>query len=336
MKASGKIFIAGLVLHSLFFFPTCLRAKSTDQCKVLAVMSYHAEYQWQQQVKEGIDAVLGNSCEVRYFDLDTKRNPTDGPRKAEKAYALYQSWKPDGVIAADDNAQTMFVLPYLKDKVSTPVMFCGVNADPKKYGYPATNVSGILERHHLRESIVLLKQILPATKRIGVIAADKPSNIAMINTITAELHSYPVQSLEHRLVNSLAEAVAATNELRNQTDALHVMGIEGLTDDKGEAISSVDSIAVIVETYAKPTIGVVRYEIEAGALCAVIHRGQEQGETAARMLLDVMQGKQVSELPIKRNRHGKSVINVTVLKKMGITPSSSIIKDADLVETIKK
>jgi len=27
---------------------------------------------------------------------------------------------------ADDNAQSMFVLPYLKDKVKTPVMFCAV------------------------------------------------------------------------------------------------------------------------------------------------------------------------------------------------------------------
>ena len=158
----------------------------------------------------------------------------------------------------------------------------------------------------------------------------------MINTIKAAQHSYPVQSLEYRLVDTLAEATAMTQELRNLTDALHIMGIEGLTNNKGEAMSAASSIAVIVETYNKPTIGVVRYEVKAGALCAIIHRGQEQGETAARMLLDAIQGKQVSELPITRNKHGQSIINVTELKKLGITPSSSIVKDAVLVETLKK
>ncbi len=325
-----------LMSLTVLFCSTSLSAKTNDQCKVLAVMSYHADYQWQKQVKEGIDEILGNSCEVRYFDLDTKRNPTNGPLKAEKAYALYQSWKPDGVIAADDNAQSMFVLPYLKDKVSTPVIFCGVNADPQKYGYPATNVTGILERHHLRESLVFLKQMLPTIKKIGVIAADKPSNIAMIETIKAEVHSYPVQSFEYRLVDSLAKAVAMTKELRSLTDALHIMGIEGLINNKGETLSAAYSVAVIAETYDKPTIGVVRYEVEAGALCAITHRGQEQGETAAQMLLDAIQGKQISELPITRNKHGQSIINVTVLKKLGITPSSSIVKEADLVETLKK
>ncbi len=334
MKSTGSL-VSILMSLSVLFFSTSLSAKTNDQCKVLVVMSYHAGYQWQKQVKEGIDEILGNSCEVSYFDLDTKRNPANGHLKAEKAYSLYQTWQPDGVIAADDNAQSMFVLPYLKDKVSTPVIFCGVNADPQKYGYPATNVSGILERHHLRESLVLLKQMLPTIKKIGVIAADKPSNVAMIKTIKADVHSYPVQSFEYRLVDSVAEAVAMTKELRSLTDALHIMGIEGLTNNKGETMSAAYSVAIIAETYDKPTIGVVRYEVEAGALCAIIHRGQEQGGAAARMLLDAMHGKPISELPITRNRYGQSIINVTVLKKLGISPNSTVIKNTILVETVK-
>ncbi len=298
-------------------------------------MSYHKEYQWQQQVKEGIEMVLGDQCEVRYFDLDTKRSLSGGLKKAEEAYNIYKKWQPDGVITADDNAQSMFVVPYLKNKVSTPVIFCGVNADPQKYGYPATNVSGILERHHLRESLVLVKQMVPTIKKIGVIAANRPSNTNMIKTIKKELHSYPVVSFEFRLTNSLVEAVKMTKDLRNRTDALHIMGIEGLVNDKNKTLSAAESLAVIAKTYGKPTIGVVRYEVEAGALCAVIHRGQEQGGTAARMLLDAMHGKQISELPVTRNKYGQSIINVTVLKKLGIFPSSSILKNTILVETEK-
>ncbi len=327
--------LTNIMLISILLCAQPLEAKQSPQFKVFVVMSYHADYQWQKQVREGIDMVLGDMCEVRSFDLDTKRNLDGGLKKAKEAYDIYKKWQPDGVITADDNAQSMFVVPYLKDKVSTPVIFCGVNAEPQKYGYPATNVSGILERHHLRESLVLVKQMVPAIKKIGVIAANRPSNIGMINTIKEEQSSYPVRSFEYRLANSLAEAVKMTKELRSLTDALHIMGIEGLVDDKNKTLPTAESLSVIAETYGKPTIGVVRYEVEAGALCAVIHRGQEQGETAARMLLDAMHGKRISELPVIRNRYGQSIINVTVMKKLGISPSSSILKNTILVETEK-
>ncbi len=99
--------------------------------KVLVVMSYEETYPTTPEYKEGIKAVLGDTCEIRYFQMDTKQHLEAGPEKAKEAYALYEEFQPDGVIAADDNAQSMFVVPYLKDKVKTPVMFCGVNAEAK-------------------------------------------------------------------------------------------------------------------------------------------------------------------------------------------------------------
>ena len=126
---------------------------------VFVVMSYEEDNPWCQEIKKGIDSVLSGSSEITYFYMDTKINREGGELKASEAYALYQKIKPDGVITADDNAQQMFVLPYLKDNVETPVMFSDVNAEADKYGYPASNVSGILERGHIRESYGFGKQI---------------------------------------------------------------------------------------------------------------------------------------------------------------------------------
>ena len=91
--------------------------------------------------------------------MDTKVNIKDGPKKAKEAYALFQQIEPDGLITADDNAQRLFVLPYLKGRYTTPVMFCGVNSAAEQYGYPTSNVSGILERGHISESIAFAKQL---------------------------------------------------------------------------------------------------------------------------------------------------------------------------------
>ena len=94
--------------------------------KILVVMSYEEENPWCIQIKEGIDSVFAGNSDIKYFYMDTKKNIEGGDQKAKEAYALYIRFRPDGVIVADDNAQSMFVLPYLKDKVKTPVMFCAV------------------------------------------------------------------------------------------------------------------------------------------------------------------------------------------------------------------
>ncbi|MGD8846734.1 MAG: hypothetical protein PVJ84_13215 [Desulfobacteraceae bacterium] len=112
-----------------------------------------------------------------------KRDLKGGPLKAKKAYALYRKFQPDGVIAIDDNAQSMFVVPYLKDKVSVPVMFCGVNSDPDKYGYPASNVTGILERPHISESIAFVKQLVPSVNAFGFIGRDSITTKSMLRQI---------------------------------------------------------------------------------------------------------------------------------------------------------
>jgi ABC-type uncharacterized transport system substrate-binding protein len=61
--------------------------------------------------------------------------------------------------------------------------------------------------------------------------------------------------------------------------------------------------------------------------------GQEQGATAAGMLLKAMKGTPVSEIPITRNQHGRAMINVTVMNAFGIKPKPIFLKGTELVET---
>ena len=153
-----------IILCMIGLFSTTIQAA---EFKVLVVMSYEQMNPWCVEIKDGIDSALGNRCEVTYFYMDTKVNLEGGVQKAKEAYSLFKDLQPDGVITVDDNAQSMFVLQYLNDKAKTPVMFCGVNAEPEKYGYPASNVSGILERAHVNESIALAKQLVPSIKTIA-------------------------------------------------------------------------------------------------------------------------------------------------------------------------
>ncbi len=310
-------------------FPGLSQAKSF---KVLVVMSYDETFPWVTETKEGIDSVLGGSCEVKYFYMDTKRNPTGGEQKGKEAYAIYQEFQPDGVIAGDDDAQPMFVVPYLKDKVKTPVIFCGVNAEPEKYGYPASNVSGILERYHVSESIAFVQQVDPSLKTFGYIMKESSTGRAALEQIKNEAASYPAKFVDFRLPNTLKETVTMTEELKKSCDILFTPTMQGITDENGKSLSDKEVLPVIANTFGKPVIGGSGYNIKYGMLCGVIKTGQEQGRTASKMLIKAMEGAPVSDMPITRNQNGKRIINVTMMKKLGIKPNPVVLEGAELLK----
>jgi len=308
-------------------------AQESKKFKVLVVMSYEEDFPWDKEIKEGIDSVLAIACEIRYLYMDTKTNPAGGESKAKEAYALFQEFQPDGVITSDDNAQSMFVVPYLKDKVKTPVMFCGVNAEPEKYGYPASNVSGILERYHIDQSIAFAKQLVPSIATIGYITKDGSTGKAISEQVQKESASYQIKSVDFRLVNTMKEAVKVTENLKEQCDLLFITSLEGISDESGKPMTQKEIIPVLAKKFGKLTISTSPHLLKFGVLCAVVQQGQEHGSTAADMLLKAMNGTPVSQLPITRNHQGKRMINVTVMKELGIKPRPDVLGSAELVKT---
>lgn len=324
-KLSGMI-----ILFMCALFPATTQAA---KFKVLVVMSYEQGNPWCMEIKMGIDSALANTCKITYTYMDTKVDLEGGRQKAKAAYSLFKKLQPDGVIAADDNAQSMFIVPYLKDKTKTPVMFCAVNDEADKYGYPASNVSGILERGNIRESIAFVKQLCPSVKTIGFLAKYSPSGEALIRQIKKESGTYLLNTTSFKLVSTLKALVTAAQEFKEQSDVLYTDSTEGIFDEKGNPMKNKDIISVLQKVFSKPIICGNYYQVEQGALCAVIKTGEEQGRTAAEMLLKTMQGTPVSEIPITQNQRGKRVINVTVMKRFNIKPKPIVLLGAKLVKT---
>jgi ABC-type uncharacterized transport system substrate-binding protein len=303
--------------------------------KVLVVMSYEETFPWDEDIREGIESVLGDISMIKYFYMDTKKNIAGGEQKAKEAYSLYQAFQPDGIIAADDNAQSMFVVPYLKDKIRTPVMFCGVNAEPGKYGYPALNVSGILERYHISESIAFVKQLVPSIRRVGFLGKDSPTTTAGFNQVQKEADLYPAKYVDFKMPKTFKELTKMVEELKGKSDVLLMLTVTGIPKEDGSILEDDDGIPIVARLFGKPLIGVSEFQAKYGVLCAVINTGQEQGRTSARMLLKAMKGTPVSQIPITQNMHGKRMINVTTMKKLGIEPRPIILQGAELVRTKK-
>ena len=326
MKKSSFLISAGVVL---FLLSSVIHAKDF---KVLVVMSYEEDNPWCQEIRNGIDSVLAESSDIHYSYMDTKVAPKGGPAKAAEAYERFQELKPNGVITIDDNAQSMFVLPFLDKKHDVPVMFGGVNAKPDKYGYPNNNVSGILERAHVRESLAFAKQLLPDIKQACFMTNNVPLGQALMKQVESEKSTYPVEATNFYLLNSVDDLQANAAEINSSCDTVFVDSLEGVKDKSGKPMDNKQVLEAIANAFKGSILGGNRYQVEQGAWAAVIKTGQEQGESSAELLLKAMQGTPVKDIPVITNTKGQRIINVSALEKNNIKLKPLVMRGAILVK----
>ncbi len=332
LKNMIKLIVAGNIA-ALLVLSLLSPAMSAEPYKVLVVMSYEQDNPWVQEIEAGIEDALGDTSQMSYVYMDTKIDLAGGPKKAALAFEKFKAIKPDGVITADDNAQSMFVLPYLMGKTDVPIMFCGVNATPDKYGYPAPNVSGILERGHVRETIAYLQQLNPEIKSISFVTHDSPSGRALKRQVEAESKNYTATIKGFYLIKTGDELRALGKKLRAETDAIFIDSIEGIEDSTGRGKTNKEAFGILMDAFQGPIVGANRYHVDQGALAAVVKTGEEQGRTAAEMLLSAMQGSPVADLPITQNYRGRRVINVATMRKLQMRPRPIDLRGAALVNT---
>ncbi len=292
--------------------------------KVLVVASYHPGYKWVDDIIGSLRASL-RGAQFTVFYMDSKKNLASAPEKAGEAFALYRKIQPDAVITIDDNAQKYFVVPYLKDKVATPVVFCGVNDDASKYGFPAANVTGVLEKKHYREGISFARVIDQNIQNVAVLYKKSPSNDTNLAQIAKEKGTYAAAVVESVEVRTLAEALQAAVRLESKAEALLLLNMTGITDENGRQMEGHDVIAAIVGRTKLVTIGVSDWEIEAGVLCGVIKSGEEQGALAADQLVSIWKGRAVKDIPLTENKNGRRFLNVSTLKKLNLTLTPEVI-----------
>ena len=103
------------------------------------------------------------------------------------------------VIAVDDNAQKYVIVPYFKG-TSLPVVFAAVNWDASAYGYPADNVTGMLEVDFPGQLVDQLKAYAKGS-RVGYLTVDseterKVADIYNQRFFNGQMKTYWVKTLD--------------------------------------------------------------------------------------------------------------------------------------------
>lgn len=325
MKHIVHITLSFLIL-SLAFSMTAAAQQNIDFLKkkrIMLLQSYQKGYYWCDGIESGVRQQLAGTgvlLEVFYMDSKRKNSKKEIANAAREALRAIERFKPDLIIAADDNAQRYVVVPSFKGK-SIPVVFCGVNWDATEYGYPASNVTGILELEMVQTLVDNLSPFA-AGKRIGMISDDAFSER---KTATWYNRLFFNGKMQLWFCNSFASFKQTFLAAQEECDILLFLNNASLADWDNE-----EAERFLLENITVP-LGAVNRNLAQFALLTMIKMPEEQGAWAAKKAIEILGGASPADIPIARNQDCGLIVNLKVAEALGVIIPVSTLKAANIV-----
>ena len=315
-----------LVCSHRFSYAEGLRDK-----KILFVNSYHAGYPWSDGILQGIQSILKDTGVTwKTISMDTKRNAGEEFKVAAglKVKQEADKFRPDLIIAADDNAAKYAVVPYFQN-TAVPVVFCGINWDAAAYGFPCGNVTGMLEVANIPQLLEILQQYSMGD-RLGILGADNLSNHKELENYKKK---FGLQFEKEAFVENLEQWKEEYLAMQNAVDILIIAPPSFLADSSpAEKKATLDFIA---ENTSIPS-GCTEDWITPYALVGFTKSAEEQGSWAAQTALDILGGKPVTEIPVVNSITGNLYLNLELADRINITFLPFQLKYATIVDPDKQ
>ncbi len=296
-----------------------------EQPKCLFVSSYHQGYAWSDGVERGLRQTLAGKCEIRQFDMDTKRKKSaqEIKRAALEAKALIESWQPDVVITADDNAAKYLIVPYYSNS-ELPFVFCGINWTVKEYGFPFKNVTGMIEVAPIVAMIEEAKELVPGASRVLYIGADTATERKNAARTRKAAESRGLV-YDEQFAPSLDAWIGAYQ--RGQQYDFIVMGSNaGINDwDEQRAIEAIKPLTQRLSVTSHEWMMPV-------TMLGMTKVPEEQGEWAGHVALQVLGGVQPDSIPVIANRKWDLFLNSALIKAAGIELPSQLSSKGKIYE----
>ena len=286
--------------------------------KILFIDSYHQGYAWSDGIESGIRQVLeGKKVILKVHRMDTKRNKTEEFKKqaALKAKAVIDEFKPDVVIAADDNASKYLIVPYYRGG-NLPFVFAGINWDAARYGFPARNVTGMVEVNAV-ESLLETLRTFSGGVTVGLLSDDTTSTQKEVKTYAEVLN---LRFDKVSLVTNFADWKQAYLEMQDSVDVMFFYnnaGIEGWNDQEASRFA--------LENARIPS-GAVQAWMAPYVLLVFPKDAVEQGEWAATTALQILQGISPQNIPITTNKRTTPMMNSEMARNLQLEIPPELIQ----------
>lgn len=291
--------------------------------KVVYVNSYHEGYAWSDGIEAGLHEVFdGTGVELKIIRLDTKNNPDEAFGKAagERAKAEIDVFQPDIVITSDDNAQKYLVVPFLKG-TQVPVIFNGVNWDASAYGFPSSNVTGMIEVELPGQVVEQLKAYAQG-ERIGYLTIDTETERKVVDIYNQRFFAGQLQPYWVTTEDEFKTAFLAAQQ---EVDILFMGNNAGSDKWDEEAMKK-----FVLRNSTIPT-GSINDWMAPYSLLTLAKSAEEQGIWSAQAALQILDGTPVTDIQVAENKKGEVIVNLELADKLGVVFAPSLLKNAQIL-----
>lgn len=324
MKLKNWLVVAFLLLVVLLLFWF-----KASQPRVLVIHSYDTDYMWTRDVDTGLRRVFDGNLhyKVQWHYMNTKRHPdADFKRRAGMlATREIEHFRPDLIIAIDDDAQKYAVKEYAKDpKIS--IVFAGLNGSSVTYGYHlAKNVTGIYERKPLDSLRSTLAEIRdkngkPLGARI-VHIGDQSDSVLEDSKAVEAMDWSPFKLTGSKRVHTFEEWKRAVADAPVHGDLILISNYQNILRNKGEKefVPPAEIMAWTESNSRVPVVGMGGFMEEDGGMLAIGASGFEQGDVAARMAGTILdKGVPAKDIPQAMPRQYLVYMRQAVMDKRGL------------------
>ncbi len=300
--------------------------------KVLLVFSYHPEYSWVIEETMGVEDVLedkGITMEEFYLDTKRRTNAEWKKKKAEDAMKRIEEFEPDLVMVFDDNACELVAKKYIGKTL--PFVFAGMNGEPEDYGFPVENITGVIERGHVSESLELLKRLVPNITKGAILTDNSPTSQGFIRRVRKT--NLPIEIYGFYSIDDFDGWKTKVKELQSEVDAVGFFVYHTIKEKGGEvSLPAEEVLRWTLQNSQIPEFALFDFAVKSGALCGVTLSGYLQGKTAAKMALTILDGANPANIPIRVPQEGIPLINRRRAEELNIRIAEDVLKEVEIVD----
>ncbi|MDD2464980.1 MAG: ABC transporter substrate binding protein [Desulfobulbus sp.] len=319
MNKTKLLLFTWILLISLCCVAAVALGSETTPARVLLISSYHPEFPTFYQQINGIKSVFdpkGILLDVEFMD---KKRFADEENEAyflnHLTYKLQRSKPYNVVMTADDDA-LLFLLMHKKDLFpSQPAIFLGVNnIATAKAQNERKDITGVIEDVSMQETVQMMLDLNPGTKRIIALVDTTPSSMGDLLTFKQLAPSFPQVSFTQLSLGDHSFDEFA-KELHKIDKEAAVLLLSSYVDKTGRRMRFEDSLRLILDNLQTPLFHLWYHGLGKGILGGKVISHQQQGKTAAEIAVRILGGEPVESIKVVEKSPNINVIDYSVLKK---------------------
>lgn len=281
-----------------FFFTSCKKQEKAITIGIAKVVDHPSINEIEKGIKDGLK------------DKNIKIEVKNANGEIATADLIAKSFKMSNMSAVI-GIGTLPSQALKSANTDTPVIFSCVT-DPVSANLKGDNITGICDRLDTTyDELKLLKKAFPKVKNIGIIYSTSELNsLAHIKDIETSAKKLNLNVIKLGVTNS-SEIPQVTANLLNKADAIYVP-IDNLV------VANISYLITKANEKRKPLIASDSSSVKLGALFSIGLDYYELGKQTANILLEVLNGKKPSDIPVQMAKNTRLFVNKETEKLLNV------------------